>query len=94
MSGDTPRFMFTAKLDIRYRRNVPVGQPLHLVGKAEKSRGRTATAVSYLYDSQGQLLAEASALLVDVPQEAYNTTDLDALGWKVYSEAELKGDAR
>ena len=31
---EAPRFMFTAKLDVRYRKNVPVGQPLRLVGKA------------------------------------------------------------
>jgi acyl-coenzyme A thioesterase PaaI-like protein len=33
-----PRFMFTAKLEVKYRQNVPVGVPLRIVGKALKSR--------------------------------------------------------
>ncbi len=89
MGGDPPRFMYTARLEIHYRRNVPVGEPLHLVGKAGKSRRRTATATSAIYDAEGNLLAEADALLVDVPEEVVNSTDLEELGWKVYSDEEL-----
>ena len=86
MGGDPPRFMYTARLDIRYRKNVPVGQPLRLVGRAGKDRGRTAEANSAIYDSNGALLAEASALLVDVPEDVLETANLEALGWKVYPE--------
>jgi uncharacterized protein (TIGR00369 family) len=82
--GDNPRFMFTARMEIRYRQNVPVGQPLKLVGRTGKSRGRSATASGAIYDSAGTLLAECEALLVDVPEEVVSGTDLDALGWKVY----------
>jgi acyl-coenzyme A thioesterase PaaI-like protein len=91
MGGDTPRFMFTAKLEIRYRQNVPIGEPLRLVGIAGKSRGRTATAAAYIYNAQGEVLAEAEALLVDVPQDKKPDADLDAMGWRVYSDAEIEG---
>lgn len=86
MGGDPPRFMFTAKLEIRYRQNVPVGRPLRLVGKAGKSKGRLATATAFIYDEEDRLLAEADALLIDVPEEMLGGTDLEALGWKVYPE--------
>lgn len=76
------RFMYTAHLEVRYRKNVPVGQPLQLVGRAGKSRGRTATATGAIYNTQGELLAEASALLVEVPQDV----NLEILGWQVYPE--------
>ncbi|HEY5572709.1 MAG TPA: PaaI family thioesterase [Anaerolineales bacterium] len=89
MSGDPPRFMFTARLDIRYRKNVPVGKPLRLVGKAGKIKRRTATATSRIYGPDGVLLAEAEALLVDVPEEMLQTAYLEALGWRVYSDAEV-----
>lgn len=82
MGGDPPRFMFTARLDIRYRRNVPVAQPLKLTGKAGSSKGRTATATGTISDMEGNLLAEADALLVNVPDKI----DLEALGWKVYPD--------
>jgi len=89
MGGDPRRFMYTARLEIQYRKNVPVGKPLRLVGKAGKSRRRTAAATSAIYDAEGTLLAEATALLVDVPQGVVDSTDLDDLGWKVYSDEEL-----
>jgi acyl-coenzyme A thioesterase PaaI-like protein len=82
--GDQPRFMFTARLDLRYRKNVPTGQPLRLVGRAGKSKGRTATATAALYGPQDELLAEAEALLIDIPAETMAGADLEALGWKVY----------
>ncbi|MBK7452697.1 MAG: PaaI family thioesterase [Anaerolineales bacterium] len=37
-SADAPRFMFTGKLEVKYRKNVPVGKPLKIVGKAIKDR--------------------------------------------------------
>jgi uncharacterized protein (TIGR00369 family) len=88
LMGDmvTPRFMFTARLNVRYRKNVPVGQPLRLVGKAGESRSRTATASSTIYDQAGNILAEAEALLINVPNQVVENVDLAQLGWQVYPE--------
>lgn len=85
---DNPRFMFTARLDVRYRKPVPVGKPLRLVGKAENGKSRMATAKGYLYGPEGDLLAEAEAILVNVPESMVNQTDLESLGWKVYPDDE------
>jgi acyl-coenzyme A thioesterase PaaI-like protein len=82
---DNPnRFMFTARLDVRYRKNVPVGERLHLVGKAGKDKGRSATASASLYGPAGELLAEADALLIDVPKDNLPQADLEQLGWRLY----------
>jgi len=86
MGGDPPRFMFTARLDVRYRRNVPVNQPLRIIGRAVKSRGRTAIAFSQIFGPDGELLAEAEALLVNVPDDVVKEVDLELLGWKVYPD--------
>lgn len=83
---DPPRFMYTARLEVRYRKNVPVEQPLRIVGKAIKNKSRTATSTGVIYGPEGDILAEADALLVDVPQEFLYGADLEALGWKVYDE--------
>ena len=83
---EAPRFMFTAKMDVRYRKNVPVGQPLRLVGRAGPTKSRTAEACSAIYDQQGTLLADADVLLVNVPERMIQSTDLEALGWKVYPD--------
>jgi uncharacterized protein (TIGR00369 family) len=89
MEEGEPRFKFTAKLEIHYRKNVPVGQPLRLVGKAGSRRGRVTTANGAIYDMKGTLLASAEAVLVDVPTEMLQSADLESLGWKVYPEEEI-----
>ena len=83
-----PRFMFTARLEVRYRKNVPVGTPLRIVGQVVKNKSRTVTSAGVIYGSEGEVLAEANALLVDAPLGALNEADLDALGWKIYADEE------
>jgi acyl-CoA thioesterase FadM len=83
--------MFTVRLEIRYRKHVPVGQPLRLVGQAGKSKSRSAAATSAIYAPDGSLLAEADALLVDVPEDMIDPVYLETLGWKVYPEDEEIG---
>jgi len=92
MGGDPPRFVYTARMEVRYRKNVPVGQPLRIVGRAGKSKGRTALATSAIYDRDGNVLAEADLLLVDIPEDIVGAVDLDALGWKVYEDQPGAGE--
>lgn len=87
--ADNPRFMYTAKLEVHYHKNVPIGRPLHAIGKAGKSRKRVATATGSIYDMEGNLLAECESLLVDIPADIVNGVDMEALGWKVYSDEEI-----
>jgi acyl-coenzyme A thioesterase PaaI-like protein len=82
-----PRFMFTAKLEVKYRKNVPIGRQLKIIGKAGKSRAKSAEAWAGIYDAEtNELLAEGKALLMDVPAEQFDKSQLDELGWKVYPE--------
>jgi acyl-coenzyme A thioesterase PaaI-like protein len=94
MGGDPPRFMYTARLEIRYRKNVPIGKPIRLVGRAGDSKRRTAASSSAIYDQNGTLLAEADALMVNIPQAAVKDVDLEALGWRVYPLEEEEGTDR
>jgi len=75
-----PRFMFTAKLEVKYRKNVPINQPLKIVGKAGKSKGKAAEGWAGIYVND-ELLAEANALLVNVPDSQFDVSNLDELGW-------------
>jgi acyl-coenzyme A thioesterase PaaI-like protein len=79
-----PRFMFTAKLEVKYRRNVPIGRPLKIIGKAGKTRGKSAEAWAGVYDAEtDELLAEGNTLLINVPEEQFDKSRLEELGWKV-----------
>jgi acyl-coenzyme A thioesterase PaaI-like protein len=80
------RFMYTAKLEVKYRKNVPIGKPLRIVGKAGKTKGRMAEAWGGIYDETGTLLAECNSLLIDIPADSLNQVDQDALGWKIYPD--------
>jgi len=79
-----PRFMFTARLTVNYRKPVPTGQPIKVVAQALKSKRRSATSTAQVLGPDGELLAEAEAVLVNVPDEMVSNADLEALGWKIY----------
>jgi acyl-coenzyme A thioesterase PaaI-like protein len=82
-----PRFMFTAKLEVKYRKNVPIGRQLRIVGKAVKAKARSAEAWAGIYDAEtNELLAEGTTLLMNVPPEQFDASRLSELGWKVYPE--------
>jgi acyl-coenzyme A thioesterase PaaI-like protein len=89
--GDPPRFLVTARLSIRYRKPVPVETPLKVVGRTGKDDGKIAEATGSIYDAGGKLLAEAEAVLVNIPDNLIEKVDPDRLGWKVYPDEEGQG---
>lgn len=84
MIGDHLRFFMTAKMDIKYRRPVPVGSPLRAVGRLVKQRDRVATAHAELRSTEGDVLAEADLLLTGTPAGAFDPSAANRLGWRVY----------
>jgi len=81
---NNPRFMFTAKLEVKYRKNVPVGRPLKIIGRAGKSKSRSAEAWAGIYDAEtNELLAEGNTLSINVPEGQFDKSRLNELGWKV-----------
>jgi len=86
MVDDHNHFMVTAKLTVRYRKPVPVGQPLRLVGRGTQRRGRIASAVAEVQLADGTIGADAEATLADWPGEVNAPGQLEALGWKVYPD--------
>lgn len=86
MVADHNRFMYTGRLTTRLRRHVPVDQPLRITGRALRDRGRTAEAEANIYGPDGELLAEAEALLVALPPGDLQAADLEELGWGVYPD--------
>ena len=82
-----PRFMVTARLEVKYRRNVPISRPLRIFGRAGRLRGKAAEAWAGIYDAQtDELLAEGNALLINVPEDQFSLSRLGELGWQVYPD--------
>ncbi len=82
-ADENPRFMVTAKLDIRYRKPVPTGKPIRLIGRAGKDNGKIASATGEILDADGKILAEVEAVYVNIPEQALAGVSPEALGWKV-----------
>jgi uncharacterized protein (TIGR00369 family) len=89
MQADPARFMVTARLEIRYRKPVPVGERLTLIGHAVRDGGRVAQASGQVLDRAGNILAEADAFYVTPPKELLSGGDPAAWGWKVVPDEEV-----
>ncbi len=78
------RFMMTAKLDLKYRKPVPVETPLLVIGRLIRDRGRLAEAHAEIRLPDDSLTTEADITLIQIPVDYLPNVDLDALGWRVY----------
>lgn len=82
-----PRFMFTGKLEVKYRKNVPIGRMLKIVGKAGRTKGKVAEAWAGIYDAEtNELYAEGNGMHINVPQDQVDMSQLEDLGWKIYPD--------
>jgi len=79
-------FTVTSQLSIRYRKPVPVGQPLKVVGRAGTRQGRVTKATGQILNQAGSVLAEAEAVMVDIPEATVTQMDTEMIGWKVYPD--------
>jgi uncharacterized protein (TIGR00369 family) len=88
VQNNPPRFMFTGKLSVRYRKPVPTGKLIRIMGHAREDRGRVATAVSEIYDSDNNLLANCEITLADIPPDLLGEITVNNEDWQVYADEE------
>ncbi len=80
------RFFVTMKMELRYRKPVPIGVPLVIRGELVKDRGRFVEARSAIHLPDGSVAVEADVLVAEAPQQMAEGTDLDRIGWRVYPD--------
>ena len=71
---DSTTWGVTTNLSVKYRKPVPYDQPLKAVGKIIENKSRTFKGVGYIYDLDGNLLAEAEAVYIKLPIDKISTT--------------------
>ena len=59
----------TARLEVKYRRPLPLGQPLWVTAEVVRDRGRWLEAEGELRVAGGPLIAEAKALFMRLPED-------------------------
>jgi len=73
---------------VRYRKPVPTETHLIAIGIAGERRGHVSHAHSEIQNIDGDVLAEAELVLVDIPEEQLTDVDPKALGWRVVPDEE------
>ncbi|MFQ5859435.1 MAG: PaaI family thioesterase [Anaerolineae bacterium] len=62
-------WLVTAKIEMKFRRPVPVGVPLTVVAEAVESRGRRLISRGEIRLPDGSVGAEATAVFLELPEE-------------------------
>ncbi len=83
MIGDPHHFMMSVKLEVRYRKPVPVETPIRVVGRIVRLRGRLGRAEGRILLPDGAVACEAEMTLADIPAELLPASRLADLGWAV-----------
>ncbi len=83
MIGDHHRFMMSVRLEVKYRRPVPTGMRLRVLGRIVRLRGRLGQAVGEIRLPDGLVAAEAAMTLADLPAALLAEADPQAFGWRV-----------
>lgn len=91
MIGQHNRFMMTAKIEIRFRKPVPIEQELNLLARLTRPAGRVATATAEIQLPDGSVAAEAMATLAPMPEGSMDFSVLDSLGWRLYPDNPREG---
>jgi acyl-coenzyme A thioesterase PaaI-like protein len=86
MVEDPNEFKVTARMTLRYRKKVPTGEPLQMIGWIEHEGGRASKASAEIRLPDGSLGAEVEVLMVDYPNPFAEDSELEQLGWKVYPD--------
>ncbi len=86
LDGTPLRFFVTMKMELRYRKPVPIGVPLIIRGEIVRDRGRIVETRGAIYLPDGSAAVEAEVLVAEAPLEITNGTDLDRIGWRVYPD--------
>lgn len=63
------RWMVTAKMEVRYRRPIPIGEELTIIGEPIDDRGRRMTVHGEIRLPDGAVGAEATATFFALPDE-------------------------
>jgi uncharacterized protein (TIGR00369 family) len=86
LDGDDSNLMVTLRLEVKYRKPVPTGQPVTLQGWVIQRTSQRAKVAANLLLPDGTLAAEAEAILVRPPQEFFDRWEPEKPFWRIYDD--------
>ena len=80
------RFMFTVKMETRYRKSVPLNEPFTVRARVDKDRGRMVMVSGEIVLPDDSVAVEGKATLVDIPADQIGDmlARAEAIGWQIY----------
>ncbi len=73
----------TAKLEMRFRKPVPIGEPLKLKGEITKKTGRVLEGIGEIRLADGSLAVEAHGIYLRIPNEQLEQYKTALEWWRV-----------
>ena len=70
----------TARMEIRYRRPLPLGEEVKVTAQVVRDRGRRLEAEAQIETASGEVLAEAKGLFLRMPEEKSRQFNQSFLG--------------
>ena len=86
LDGDPDDLMVTLKLEVKYRRPTPTGQPLTAVGWVIRRTESRAQVAGELRLADGTITAQCEALIVRPSQEFFDRWEPEKKHWRVYDD--------
>ncbi len=84
MVGGEERWMVSARLEVRYKKPIPIGEPLTVRGEVVQDRGRRIETRGEIRLKDGSLAAEAKGTYMRVPQEMGERVERELGDWQVW----------
>lgn len=77
----------TSELSVKFRKPVPLGEPLKIVGYITKETQRIFIGEGFIEDNEGKLLATAKATYIKIPLEKIVNDDSCKVAWEYMPKA-------
>lgn len=84
LAGGEERWMLSVKLEVRYRKPIPIGEPLTVMGEIAEDRGRLVETRGEIRLSDGSLAAETKGIYIQTPQEMREKMEKELGDWQVW----------
>ena len=84
--GGDDDLMVTLKLEVKYRRPTPTGEPLTVVGWVLQHAAGSARVAGQILLADGTVTAQCEAVLVRAPQEFFQRWAPEKPFWRVYED--------
>lgn len=84
MAGGEERWMVSARLEVRYKKPIPIGEPLTVMGEIVQDRGRLVETRGEIRLSDHSLAAQAKGVYIQIPQEMKEKMEGELGDWQVW----------